>query len=105
MGKYLHPSHRAAIAVCDRCKFKMPYNDLMMDGDKPGLRVCLECRDVKDPWKLPRPREKPITLRFPRPDIDLTVTYNYITTDTFDGNMRDQELNICTESGQRIIIG
>ncbi len=64
----------SAIAICDRCKTKRGYSELRPDGDKPGLRVCGDgCWDVKDPWRLPRPPEKPITLRNPRPDIELTI--------------------------------
>lgn len=79
-----------SIAICDRCKMKMEYSVLRADGNSPGLRVCGECWDRKDPWRLPRPKEKAIALRFPRPDLELTlppaVMINqddtYITTNT-----------------------
>lgn len=57
-----------AIAVCDRCKMKMPYNDLQPDGNSPGLRVCSACRDVKDPYRYPARKTEIITLKYPRPD-------------------------------------
>lgn len=94
-----------AIAVCDRCKMKVNYSALRADGDKPGLRVCAECCDVKDPWRLPRPRDKPITLRFPRPDLSLTINTNHLVCDPIDPGMRNEVTYITTESGQRIIPG
>lgn len=73
-----------AIAICDRCKFKFQYRELMADGDSPGLRVCRECRDVRDPYRLPRPPEKPITMKYPRPDVHLNPGPGYLITE--DGN-------------------
>lgn len=73
MGLY-HPvstKGSAAIAVCDRCKMKMSYDDLKPDGNSPGLRVCKDCWDVKDPWRLPARKTENITLRYPRPDENL----------------------------------
>jgi hypothetical protein len=64
---------RIAIAVCDRCNLKMAYNKLRADGDNPALRVCRDCRDVKDPYKLPARTLENYLLRFPRPDSTLTA--------------------------------
>lgn len=61
-------SNTVAIAVCDRCKMKVPYDELRADGNSPGLRVCTGCRDTKDPWRLPARKTENITLRQPRPD-------------------------------------
>lgn len=61
-------SGRLAIAVCDRCNLKMPYRALRADGDQPGLRVCKDCRDNKDPYKLPQRQMDRYLLKFPRPD-------------------------------------
>ena len=62
-----------AMAVCDRCHFKMKYDKLQADGNSPGLRVCQKCYDTKDPWRLaPRPTED-ISLRHPRLDVTLDV--------------------------------
>lgn len=69
-----YSSGSIAIAICDRCKFKFPYTALMADGDKPGLRVCPDCWDIKDPYRLPPRQPEAITLRFPRPDVSLAVT-------------------------------
>lgn len=60
-----------AIAVCDRCKIRMNYDDLRPDGNAPGLRVCKDCWDAKDPWRLPARKTEDITLRYPRPDENL----------------------------------
>lgn len=62
---------RAAIAICDRCNFKMPYIALRADGNSPGLRVCEECRDPFDPWRLPPIPPDNFTLKYPRPDVSL----------------------------------
>lgn len=60
-----------AIAVCDRCKRKMPYDALRADGNSPGLRVCAQCWDSKDRYRLPARKTERINLRFPRPDENL----------------------------------
>lgn len=60
-----------AKAVCDRCKMRKNYDELRADGNSPGLRVCSECWDPIDPWRLaPRPTED-ITLQYPRPETKL----------------------------------
>jgi hypothetical protein len=60
-----------AIGVCDRCKMKRPLACLVEDGDAPGLRVCPECSDELDPYKLPARQAENIGLQYPRPDEDL----------------------------------
>lgn len=62
-----------SIAVCDRCRTKQPYSKLEADRNSPGLRVCPECNDQLDPWRLSPRRAEDITLRFPRPDEPLTA--------------------------------
>lgn len=62
-----------AIALCDRCKTKVPYSILIADPNAPGLRVCTECSDQLDPYRLTPRRPEDITLRFPRPDEPLTA--------------------------------
>lgn len=44
---------------------------LRADGNSPGLRVCLDCWDPKNPWRLPPIKPDAITLKFPRPDVPL----------------------------------
>lgn len=68
-----------AIAVCDRCKMKYPYANQRADGNIPSIKVCSEeCSDQWDPYRLaPRPTER-ISLRFPRPDVDVAQVHNNI---------------------------
>lgn len=67
-----------AIAVCDRCRRKVPYRQLRADGNSPGLKVCQDpgCWDNKDPWRLPPIQPDSLVLRFPRPDTNLTIDPN-----------------------------
>lgn len=62
----------ASIAICDRCCFKFSYMSLRADGNTPGLRVCQDCWDPKDPWRLPPIQPDAIALKYPRPDTPLT---------------------------------
>ena len=75
MSLYLNTSGQssAAIATCDRCHLKVAYSTLVADGNSPGLRVCPECSDDLDPWRLPARQSENISLRYPRPDEPLTV--------------------------------
>ena len=68
-----------AIAICDRCKMKRPHATLAPDINFPGLMVCEEnCRDEKDPYRLPARQTERINLRFPRPDVSVAVDPNSI---------------------------
>ena len=71
-----------AIAVCDRCKMKVPFVTLVADTNFPGLRVCAErgCRDELDPYRLPARKTERINLRFPRPDVSVAVEDNQLVT-------------------------
>ena len=69
---------RIAIAICGRCSVKMPYTKLMADGNSPGLRVCKDCRDPIDPYRLPARQPDAFTLRNPRPDLPLNGLPDYI---------------------------
>ena len=73
MGLYLPVRARGsvAIAICDRCKMKMHYEDLSPDVNYPGLKVCKDCSDLYDPYRLPARKADDITLHHPRPDEDL----------------------------------
>jgi hypothetical protein len=69
---------RLAIGVCDRCKTKRKYLELVSDGDKPGLRVCDPalypgCCDERDPYRLPPRQPDRIVLRYPRPDVSIAI--------------------------------
>ena len=74
MPVFLNTTGRStlAIGICDRCKMKFSQEDLQQDGDKPGLRVCKDCSDQLDPYKLPARKTEDITVRHPRLDEDLT---------------------------------
>lgn len=71
-----------SIAICDRCKRKVPYSDIRPDGNIPGIRVCGDgCSDQFDPYRLPARQSERISLRFPRPDADIAEYQDAITTD------------------------
>lgn len=59
------------IAICDRCAFKFKYRELSTDRNSPGLRVCDDCNDQKDPYRLPPRKPEAIAVRYPRPDTDI----------------------------------
>ena len=71
-----------AIAVCDRCKMKVPFVTLVADPNFPGLRVCENrgCKDEFDPYRLPARKTERINLRFPRPDVSVAVEPDGIVT-------------------------
>lgn len=60
-----------AIAICQRCGLQYPYLELSDDPNIKGLRVCCECKDQYDPWRLPAPPPDALQLRWPRPDVPL----------------------------------
>jgi hypothetical protein len=70
-----------AIAICDRCKFKRAHSVMRSDPNFPGLQVCDQgCADEKDPYRLPARQTERITIRFPRPDLDIAVQNNQLIT-------------------------
>jgi hypothetical protein len=72
-------SGKYAIAICQRCNRKRPYQALVSDPNSPGLRVCEDgCVDDYDPYRLPAPPPDAITLQFPRPDVSLVVPSAYM---------------------------
>lgn len=75
MSLYLDTTHKqvVAIAICDRCKMKKSIMDLSPDGNAIGLRVCKECNDKFDPWRLAARQTENITVQYPRPDDTLSV--------------------------------
>lgn len=61
-----------AIGICDRCKRKFPIAQLHPDRNSPGLMVCRDDNDVKDPWRLPFvPKDADISVKRPRPDTSI----------------------------------
>jgi len=70
-----------SIAICDRCKRKVPYSDIRPDGNIPGIRVCGDgCSDQFDPYRLPARQSERVSLRFPRPDAPLDQYEEAYTT-------------------------
>lgn len=61
------------IGICDRCQMKFPLSQLASDPNAPGLKVCVECRDQFDPYRLPARQAERINLPFVRPDVNLAV--------------------------------
>ena len=53
------------------------------DGNIPAIKVCSEsCSDQFDPYRLPARQPEKITIRFPRPDLDIAENHNAIITET-----------------------
>ena len=71
MPKYI--SERGPVGICDRCRFKFPLGKLKPDRDKPSLRVCADCNDEPDPYKLPPAKAERINLPFARPEEPLVM--------------------------------
>ena len=60
-------SGKHALAICDRCGFSYPYEDIGEEWN--GARVCPDCYDYKHPQLEPaRVRADPEALQFARPD-------------------------------------
>lgn len=74
MPRFINPEGRSTfgIGICARCSLKFSLEDLYSDPNSPGLKVCLADLDQYDPYRLPAPAPDKITLRFYRPDSDLT---------------------------------
>jgi hypothetical protein len=86
----------AAIGICDRCRRKFPYDELRSDVNSPGLRVCKDDADVKDPYKLPPRKTEKISLRYPRLESSVVTSgqsiYTLLTQDT-NINLNDDTLH------------
>jgi hypothetical protein len=74
MNHYLvvKTSGSSAIAVCQRCQFKVYHDDLVQDPNTKTW-VCKQCCDLKDPWQIAMRNPEDITLAHPRPDEALTT--------------------------------
>jgi hypothetical protein len=77
MPLFLPPTrrHTVAIGICDRCKSKFYLDELRVDGDNVGLRVCKSCWDQKDRYKLAPRTTEDISLKFVRLDTSLALDY------------------------------
>ena len=82
MALYLNTKGRAtlSVAICSRCAMKVAYDDLQPDGDKPGMHVCAGCNDKIDAWRLTPRATEDITIRYPRPDADISISAANVTT-------------------------
>jgi hypothetical protein len=82
MPIFLHTENRPtlSIAICDRCHFKYAWDELVIDGNQSGLRVCPKCRDPLDPYRLPPPPPDRIGLKWARPDVPINATSTYTPT-------------------------
>lgn len=69
-------SDKVAIAICDRCSFKYKITELKADGNTPSIRVCEDCRDPIDPYRLTPLKPDAIALAKPRPDTFIGITSN-----------------------------
>ena len=74
MPQFIDPSGNSTfgLGVCARCWQKFPLGELHSDPNSPGLKVCIDDLDQYDPYRLPARKTENITLRFNRPDTDLT---------------------------------
>ena len=73
MPRYLRPKARgkSSVAICGRCQFKFYHSELSEDPNVPGLRVCQDCRDKLDPYRLPVRANEDISIDNPRPDVEI----------------------------------
>lgn len=74
MSRYINTMGRSnlAIGICQRCRFKYALDDLSPDRDNKGLLVCVDCNDIRDPYKLPARRADKFSIKRPSPDEKLT---------------------------------
>ena len=70
-----------ALAVCDRCRTKMPYVKLRPDGNSPALMVCRECCDEKDPYRLAPRQTEEVSMQHARPDTPIPISSDYLLSD------------------------
>jgi hypothetical protein len=64
-----HPFY--AVGLCDRCHRAFLLDELIQDGNLPGLRVCRDDWDELDPYRLPARQPDRLDLPFVRPDVPL----------------------------------
>ena len=75
MSRYLRQRRGRclAVAICDRCHMKVYLDELVADGNAPGLRVCTDCSDVFDPYRLSPPAPDRLVLKYPRPEVEVPL--------------------------------
>lgn len=62
-----------AVGLCDRCHRAFLLDELIQDGNLPGLRVCRDDWDELDPYRLPPRQPDPLVLPFVRPDVPIAT--------------------------------
>lgn len=62
-----------AVGVCDRCHRTFLLDELIQDGNLPGLRVCRDDWDELDPYRLPPRQPDNLVLPFVRPDVPIAT--------------------------------
>lgn len=77
----MYSSGQIAKAICGRCSSKVSYRALSSDPNVPGLRVCVDCKDELDPYRLAPRQPDAFALMFPRPDRPLNDLPNYFISD------------------------
>ena len=66
----MYASGRNSWGRCQKCGDRVKYQELVADGQNPGLRVCQSCRDIKHPAERPFRTDEGIALKRPSPDTD-----------------------------------
>ena len=61
------------LAICDRCRMTFKRAKLLKDPNAVGLRVCKDCRDVFNPYRLPPRKMDPIAMSWVRPMVHLVA--------------------------------
>ncbi len=76
-----------AVGICQRSGRKLPYSQLVEDGDIPGLLVDPAWRDISHPAERPIRTKEAIALRKPAPDTDNdgTVPAGSLADELFPG--------------------
>lgn len=69
---YLSDGHRSQ-AICDRCRATFKWQQLMPDPNALGLRVCKDCIDIYNPYRLPPISPDAIALPWTRPYVNLVA--------------------------------
>lgn len=92
MAYYLNTKGKPTlgIGICDRCSRKFPLDELVVDGDNPGLRVCRADRDEYDPNRLPPRPAEDIMLPFVRPDVSIATDPAGFITEEGDAFLTDE---------------
>ena len=93
-----------AVGICDRCNRRFFLDELIQDGNSPGLRVCREDWDELDPYRLPARQSDNLVLPFVRPDVPLIVhSALAAVVETFDLITEGGD-PLITESGDNLVL-